>query len=92
MKKLLSFLVIFISITPVVLRAQESDTSSNSGKISSNFYTDSIQLLKLNFAKKSAYYLNLLPEKVSMAKGEFGYQKGLFIPSQGSTGTKFGQF
>lgn len=86
MKKLLICSAIAVCLFSVRLHAQETNAEK-----SADFYTDSIKLLSLNFAKKSAYYLSGLPEKISTLKGQFGYQQGHFIPSQGSTGIKSGE-
>ncbi|RZL62725.1 MAG: hypothetical protein EOO93_08390, partial [Pedobacter sp.] len=90
MKKSIIYFTIATFLIPFALSAQEKK-EENVGFESATFYADSIQIMTLNFAKRSAYYLNLLPDKISMAKAEFGYQKGHYIPSQGATTDKYGQ-
>lgn len=90
MKKSIIYFTIATFLIPFALSAQEKK-EEHVGFESATFYADSIQIMTLNFAKRSAYYLNLLPDKISMAKAEFGYQKGHYIPSQGATADRYGQ-
>ncbi|MCX2476454.1 hypothetical protein OQZ33_19120 [Pedobacter sp. MC2016-05] len=90
MKKITRYILFAITSIPFGLSGQEKIGESQTS-LSANFYTDSLQNQRRIFARKSAYYLSLLPDQMSMARGAFSFERGNFIPSQGATKIRSGQ-